>query len=260
LSPNTFNLIDAARSVRPFRLHFFSRLRSTNDHATVMRRQKRLYAPAIVLAGSQTAGRGRGSNVWWSGKGSLTVTFALPVDSGVPPHRVPLIAGLAVRRGICEVIGTSEYGQHIRLKWPNDLWAGEQKIAGLLCERIGGVDLVGVGLNVNPDTDDIPSSLRPHVTSLRALTGTTFPLGHVLGAIASAMASLLLDRAYASYAALLREYESVHVLQGRKIAVHEPGEPLPVVGRCAGLDSEGRLRFETSGRVRPINAGTVRLA
>ena len=101
---------------------------------------------------------------------------------------------------------------------------------------------------------------RPHVTSLAAFTGRTFPLGGVLAAIASEMRSLLLERAYGSFAALLREYESSHALHGRRICVLEPGETQPTAGECVGLDSEGRLRLRVGDAVRPITAGTVRLA
>ena len=257
---NAFNLDRLRESLHPFRLHFFTRLRSTNDHAARMRREKRLYAPSIVLAASQSAGRGRGGNNWWSGRGSLTVTFVLPTDPDVPPHRVPLIAGLAVRRGVCGATGEDATLSDVKLKWPNDLWHRDLKIAGLLCERVDGVDFVGLGLNVNPAIDDIPSSLRPHVTSLAAFTGRTFPLGGVLTAIASEMRALLLERAYGSYAALLREYELSHALHGRRISVHEPGETRPTAGDCVGLDAEGRLRLRVGDAVRSITAGTVRLA
>ena len=70
-----FNLSRLRPGLKPFRLYWFPRLRSTNDHAAFLRRKGRLYAPAAVLSGSQTAGRGRGGNIWWSSHGVLTVTF-----------------------------------------------------------------------------------------------------------------------------------------------------------------------------------------
>src|SRR5689334_12502800 len=76
-SDSSFDLSRLRSSIKPFRLHFFTRLRSTNDHAATLRKHKKLFAPAIVLTSHQLAGRGRGSNSWWSGDGSLTVTFVL---------------------------------------------------------------------------------------------------------------------------------------------------------------------------------------
>src|SRR5690242_523738 len=76
-----FCLSRLRQQIKPFRLYWYPRLRSTNDHAAALRKRGELFAPAMVLTGHQTAGRGRGTNTWWSHRGSLTVTFALPVDS-----------------------------------------------------------------------------------------------------------------------------------------------------------------------------------
>src|SRR3954453_14661495 len=138
-----FQLDRLRRSIKPFRLHFFTRLRSTNDHAAVLRKHGKLFAPAIVLTSHQLAARGRGSNTWWSGDGSLPVTFVLPVQEHRLPHQVPLIAGLAVRNAIAAHSGIED----IQLKWPNDLLHSGKKLGGLLCERLDRVDLVGLGLN-----------------------------------------------------------------------------------------------------------------
>src|SRR4030095_15411074 len=98
--------------------------------------------PAMVLTISQTAGRGRAGNRWFSDSGSITVTYALPVEENLLPHQLPLVAGLAVRNACTELTGNRD----IQLKWPNDVIHGGRKLAGLLCERISGVDLVGIGL------------------------------------------------------------------------------------------------------------------
>ena len=70
--------------IKPFKLHWFPTLRSTNDHSAELRRRGDLYAPAIVLTGRQTAGRGRGANRWWSGAGVLTATFLYWLEDSSP--------------------------------------------------------------------------------------------------------------------------------------------------------------------------------
>ena len=152
----SFDLAGLRAGLRPYRLHWFSRLRSTNDHAAVLRRRGELFMPAVVLTGRQIAGRGRGANVWWSGGGSLTVTFALPIDEQVAPHQLPLVAGLAVRNAIAALPGAAG----VRLKWPNDILFEDRKLGGLLCERISGADLIGVGLNLNFPAAAVPQRLR----------------------------------------------------------------------------------------------------
>ena len=76
---HSYDLKRLRAALKPFRLHWSPTLRSTNDHAAEVRRRGELYAPAVVLTGRQTAGRGRGAHVWWSGPGCITVTFVLPV-------------------------------------------------------------------------------------------------------------------------------------------------------------------------------------
>src|SRR5688572_18691849 len=105
MAGDSFDLKRLRSSVKPFKLHWFPRLRSTNDHAAVLRKRGDLFAPAIVLTGHQTAGRGRGSNAWWSGDGSITATFVFPVEEHLSPHQLPLIAGLAVRDAAAELTG-----------------------------------------------------------------------------------------------------------------------------------------------------------
>src|SRR3982751_6780670 len=115
VSPLRFDLRRLRASLKPFRLHWFPTLRSTNDHAAELRRRGELYAPAIVVTGRQTAGRGRGAHVWWSGPGCITATFVLPIGEQVQPHQLPLIAGVAVRSAAVELTGHDG----IKLKWPN---------------------------------------------------------------------------------------------------------------------------------------------
>src|SRR5882724_11570528 len=114
---SSFHLDTLRKTIRPFRLHWFPRLRSTNDHATLLRKRGELFAPAIVLTGCQIAGRGRGGNSWWSQPGVLTVTFVFPINEQIAPHQLPLLAGLAVRDTTAALLPAPS----IKLKWPNDL-------------------------------------------------------------------------------------------------------------------------------------------
>ena len=252
---NAFRPAELRGRLQPFRLYFYTRVRSTNDHAASLRRAHKLYAPAVVVAASQTAGRGRGSNSWWSGKGSLTVTFCLPVDDRLPPHHVPLLAGWAVRDAITHALPVPG----VEMKWPNDLWHRDLKLAGLLCERLDGVDLVGIGLNVNVVPADIPVSLRPRVTGLAAVAGRTFDLNDVLAAVAGGIDRWLLRRTAGTFEAMRTQYDGVHALTGRVIAVTEPGNPVPSRGVCDGLDAEGRLLLRDGTRVVRVVAGRVDL-
>lgn len=240
---NCFRLDELRKSLRPFRLHWFPTLRSTNDHAAIMRRKGRLFAPAVVLAGRQTAGRGRGSHAWWSGPGCLTVTFVLPVDSQLSPHQIPLLAGLAVQNATAELSGSSL----ISLKWPNDLLYKSRKLAGLLCERSDKADLVGLGLNVNLDTAKAPRLLRGQVASLSEIVAAPLEMTEVLSRVASHLHRLWSRGAGHPFGAMLKEYDSHHALIGRRVSVVDNGQA-PISGTCEGLDEMGRLLLRSRSK------------
>jgi BirA family biotin operon repressor/biotin-[acetyl-CoA-carboxylase] ligase len=232
---NVFDSTRLKKSLKPFRLHFFPRLRSTNDHAATLRKRNDLFAPAIVLTPNQLAGRGRGRNTWWSKEGALTVTFVLPIDENRHPHQIPLIAGLAVRNAAAELSGDHSIG----LKWPNDVVHDNKKLAGLLCERIDRVDLVGIGLNVNIDPADAPKSIRDRLTSLLFVAGKPFDMNDVLLETARQILRVWSKRQEHPFAALLAEYERYHTLTGRRLSIIDNNQT--ITGQCEGLDSAGRL-------------------
>jgi BirA family transcriptional regulator, biotin operon repressor / biotin---[acetyl-CoA-carboxylase] ligase len=254
VSDRSFDLARLRDGIKPFRLHWFSRLRSTNDHAAALRKRGELFAPAMVLTGRQIAGRGRGSNNWWSGDGSVTVTFIFAVDQHLAPYHVPLIAGLAVRAAAAEMSGNDD----VQLKWPNDLLHGGKKLAGLLCERAHNADLIGVGLNVNVDLSKAPASLHKQVTSLKAISGTELDMTAVVCSVASHLHRRLSHRHEQSFAAVVREYDRHHALLGRRVIVQNAGDE-PVSGKCEGLDAMGRLLIRDRRTLHRVIAGSVQV-
>ncbi len=117
--------------------------------------------PCLVVAEHQTAGRGRMGRSWKSAPGaSLTFTLALPL---APPNwsGLSLAVGVAIAEALDpqpdppEAAGTEPAAPpQVRLKWPNDLWFDERKLAGILVEtlQVGAqrMAVIGVGLNVLP--------------------------------------------------------------------------------------------------------------
>lgn len=218
-----------------------------------MRREGRLVAPAIVLTGRQTAGRGRGQNVWRSPAGVMTITFALPPHDTLPPEHVPLIAGLIVRD-----VAASFGVENARIKWPNDVWAtGDRKLAGLLCERIDRLDLIGVGLNVELDPRDLPPDLAKRATSIAAETGRPVDRNDVLIALARRLYEAFAD-ARTSLAAVLPALRQRDALAGRQVRVTAADGVL--TGQALRIDADGRLLVRTAHGVANVVAGSVSLA
>src|SRR5512143_704887 len=129
----------------------------------------------VVVADAQTAGRGRMGRRWVSPAGkNLYVSLLLrPSVPTVDAPQLALVAGIALADAVEEV------GVPAFLKWPNDLYCGGRKAAGILAEMASDPDgvrhvVIGVGLNVNMEETDIPSDLRDKATSLRIHAGRVF--------------------------------------------------------------------------------------
>lgn len=250
----SFRLDRLRAGVKPFRVHFFSRLRSTNDQAAAMRKRGELFAPAIVLTGRQIAGRGRGSNTWWSGKGSITVTFGLPVEEHLEAHQVPLVAGLAVRDAAAEISGRDD----LALKWPNDVMVDGRKLAGLLCERVQKADLVGLGMNVNVDWREVPAGLRKRIISLEEVARHPVDLTDTLVTIARHLYAALSRRGERPFAETLRRYDGYHALVSKRVTILSDSQP-PLAGVVQGLDEMGRLVLKTRNGTTKIISGQVQV-
>lgn len=244
-----------AEAVRPWRLYGVSSCGSTSTLAARLRSQGRLFAPAVVVASRQTAGRGRGNNRWLSDGGTLTATFAWPVEAEVPPTQLPLVAGLAVRDAAAELLAGLPVS--VQLKWPNDVLVEGRKLAGLLCERVHNVDLIGVGLNVATSARRLDAVAGPRgglaATSLE-LAGRLNGRSEVLAVVARHLIAALSSREH--FAGLLLRYDRHHVLVDRQVTV-DTGDGQRVRGVCKGLDPTGRLVVTHGRQTHRILSGHV---
>ena len=199
---------------------------------------------AVLFAETQTAGRGRRDNRWLAPPGrDLMVSLLLRPEA--PPllwPRVTTLAALAVCRAVEAVLPLQP-----RIKWPNDLYLGGRKLAGLLAETVGapgGMTLVlGIGLNVN--SREFPPELDGVATSLVRELPATWTLALDRHELALALLGELqrqVSRIDDGFAEALHEVRTRSLLLGRPIrALHQGVE---VFGRAVDLDEEGRLRLE----------------
>ena len=250
---NQYHLKSLVGLVRPLKVHYFGVLRSTNSHALRMRREGRLFAPALVVTSQQTAGRGRSGHSWWSRRGSLTATWVLPVEEAYAPHQLSLIVGLALRAACVEMAGTDD----IQLKWPNDVVCHGLKLAGILCERSEGVDLVGIGLNLNLSDACIPLSLRGSVVSLSELAGRQFDINVAIATITGHLKRVLLGRTSHPFATFLQDYRKCDALLGQQISVKTESKPGDVCGECEGIDRQGELLVRDATGLHRLISGSV---
>lgn len=118
----------------------------------------------VVTAAEQTAGRGRQGRVWTApaGKGLLYSAVLRPLDER---H---LLLPLSVPLAVCDAAETLRPGVECAVKWPNDVWLDERKLAGILIEAKpqDGWAVIGVGLNLAVAEEEFPDELRWPAISL----------------------------------------------------------------------------------------------
>ncbi|WP_222183967.1 biotin--[acetyl-CoA-carboxylase] ligase [Geminicoccus harenae] len=210
----------------------------------------------VVVAGRQTAGRGRHGRGWTSPAGNLYLTLLLrPGRPAIAVAGLALVAGLSLAEA-CAALGAPLGRLH--LKWPNDLLLDGAKLAGILLESESGsgqqVEWVSIGMGVNiaeaPVLPDRPSA---------ALT-TLLP-----AAEPGAVEALLLDRLARNYAAWRQDgmaaitgaWSAYGLPPGTPILIRPGREVLS--GTYVGIDGEGALLVDT-GRLQRITAGEVLFA
>lgn len=272
----------------PSWLHSLDTCPSTNTWA--LTHLDRLTDGAVVFTRRQTAGRGQYDRRWVAPAGVLTASFVL--DRLAVQAGFSLAAGLAVIYAIEDLL--PDLKDQLRLKWPNDVWLQDRKLAGILCEATsinrgdGGNEanggsssdslpnaaadsdknsakmqrlVVGVGLNRAVDfaaSGVDPSSIGDPI-SLHQVVSTVPDELDCLSAIRHYLrqASSLCGYAHpAGLGPLLPELRRRDALQGRSIALSQP----PLSGIASGIDAQGRLLIEQPDRtIQAVSSGSISL-
>lgn len=263
-------------------------LPSTSDRALALAAQGEVPLPLLVVAAEQTAGRGRGTNRWWSSWGALTFSLALEAPpSQLPPARWPqvaLVAGLAV----CEALEGHVPGADLRVKWPNDVYLSGRKLCGILSESVPGHRdrlVVGIGINVNNQPPDVRGSAggeleraepaAKHAGSPISLSNNSLEKTQCVSAISlveydgrvrdlTEVLLSVLDRfdwrwrtfLDVGFEPMVDPYRQRCFLTGRTLRV-EVGPRQEVVGLCRGINTDGALQLVTEQGLWNLVSGSV---
>jgi BirA family transcriptional regulator, biotin operon repressor / biotin---[acetyl-CoA-carboxylase] ligase len=197
----------------------------------------------VVTATEQTAGRGRQGRTWTAppGKALLYSAVLRPLDER---H---LLLPLSVPLAVCEAAEELAPGTECRIKWPNDIWVEERKVAGVLIEAKpqDGWAVIGVGLNLAIAPDEFPPELRETATSL---------VGASVEAARTALNRQLDYWVTAERDATLGAWRGRDALRGREIS-WDGGS-----GVADGIEDSGDLVVVTGGGDRvALGAGEVHL-
>lgn len=237
-----------------FRLHRLGAVASTNEEA---RRLAQAGAPdrTIVLAASQTAGRGRYSRRWESPPGNLYASCIFR-PAVMPRHaaQIGYVAAVAVHDTVAALIGTPSA---VVCKWPNDVLIGGEKVAGILPESSIGADgalewiVLGIGINIV----SAPAGGARPATSLLAHGGGRLDAEAVLNALCRPLDRWMIRWLGDGFGSIRAAWLERAAPPGTEIRVVLPDRSL--AGRFGGLDSDGALILDTAAGRRIVHSGEV---
>jgi len=253
-SPRGYRLISSPDLLLPcefpdleHKVHHFGEIGSTMLVARELAK-KGVEQGTIVIAESQTSGRGRLNREWFSPRGGIYFTIILkPEISPIYAPRINLMASVAVAKAIRTFCGLKA-----ELKWPNDVLLAGKKVCGILAELEAEVDAVnfvnlGVGINVNASV----SQCEKGATSLRDELGREVSRRQFFNTLLTeieAQQSLLTGNS------LLEEWKSLSATLNREVRIVTPGEE--IVGRAVDIDASGALILRSGdGSLRSAIAG-----
>lgn len=205
--------------------------------------------PFAVVAYEQTEGHGRDQRPWWSASGrGVWATLVWPIESLEEANSLPLRTAVGLCQTVREVIGID-----CRLKWPNDLLVGREKLAGVLVDLIvrgrQQYGLIGFGLNVEHLPGELPVGIA---TSIRCVCG--------LEVITSERFAPFLVAGVTAELNPKKDWHSRYL----EWLIHQPGDLLrcrvgqeQCEGIFGGIDTAGFLWLETPSGRRVVHSGDV---
>lgn len=231
---------------------YFKEIDSTNRYAKKLAAEGAAHG-TLVLADTQTAGRGRRGHSWISPAGS-SISMTLILRPEVPPAQVAkisLLTALATANAIRRVTGLDA-----RIKWPNDIVAGGRKVCGMLMEmdatpeKVASV-VAGVGINVHQT--QFPEEIAHSASSLDLLTGRRISRSAIVRAFLQEY-----ERVWAlGDEAMMRAYRERSATIGQRVQVI--GLNGTYTGTAQDVTESGSLlvRADEDGEVREVLAADV---
>lgn len=244
-------------------LHMFQEVESTNDLALAAA-DSAIHGETWV-ADQQTAGRGRrepgGARRTWHSPPGVNLYMSTLLRSKLPPEEIAKITvavGFSVAQKLRETTGVDLW-----LKWPNDIYVGDRKLAGILTEGVfeGGsfaAAVVGIGLNINLPAAEIPAELAEIMTTLQIEAQRPFDRMSLAFEVQDAIiegARRLEDRGLASFQAIAGEVDRC---ADRRVEVRVDGDLRE--GTAVGIDlGSGGLVVDFDGRRSVVTTGEAKL-
>lgn len=228
------------------RLHYYESLGSTNDEAFRLGVEG---APegTVVIAESQSAGKGRMQRSWHSPAGANIYTSII-LRPGFEPARAPQ---LSIAAGVAVAETLNHYcPDKAQLKWPNDVLLEEKKVCGILAQMKiaeSTIDFVvlGIGINVNIKADQFPQDIQNIATSLAMFADKEISRSELIIRLYENVAKWYRELQQKGFGPIKEKWLTLAPMIGKPVQVLFREEA--VSGKAIGLDDGGSLVLLTAG-------------
>lgn len=235
---------------------FYEETGSTNVEAKQLAEQGAVHG-TLVVADSQSGGKGRRGRNWHSPKGSA-IAMSMILKPELEPDKasmLTLVQAMAVAKTLEEMCGCKP-----QIKWPNDILINEKKVCGILTEmnlnkaEIASI-IIGCGVNVNQE--NFSEEISAIATSLRIETGQMFYRAELIGCICRYFEKYFEDfMTVKDLSGMVEEYNNYLISKGRSVKVLDPKEEFQ--GEALGINARGELLVKkVSGEIVNVYAGEV---
>jgi BirA family biotin operon repressor/biotin-[acetyl-CoA-carboxylase] ligase len=241
-------------------IHYFKEVDSTNMKAKELA-EGGAGEGTVVIAESQTAGRGRRGREWFSssGNGIYATLILRPAMPPIGAPRITLMTAVAVAEAILSLVQLD-----LKIKWPNDILIKGRKLAGILTEITTEMDavnyiVVGLGLNVNTPSESFPKEIREKATSIFIETGEQFSRTRLIRTCLEHFEKYYRMFKKNEFSPIIHRWKQLSDIVGKNISVDVIGQKH--VGKVVDIDDDGVLILKDGqGRIQRIFSGDVTLS
>lgn len=237
--------VDLARQLPEWQVYYFEQINSTQDYAKQLISEQKVDRPLLVVADEQTAGHGRYGRQFYSpAKTGIYLSFVVPTVM-CPPGLFTISLAVTIGHVLDRFLNVDS---QVQFKWVNDLYLNWKKVGGILVEKLAGMLVCGIGINIT--TANFPKVLQ---TKAGALTQDhSLSRSQLVLALIKEFQS---DLPLYSCGKFLDEYRQR--LLGLNCMVTLKVNRGLVTGRIQGITGIGELILQTANGSLVINSGEV---
>jgi len=221
--------------------------------------------PFVITADEQTAGRGRQSNTWWTGPGSLALSMLLDAKQhGLKPQtsaQLSLAIGYAAMQALRRIteetlaqVGTTAL-PNIEIRWPNDVYVNDRKITGILIEMPNTHHaIIGIGVNTNNTAADAPEEIYDRIVTLNDVLCRKIDQDRFIYLLCREIMEIL-NEFPLQIPQLIEKIEANLYQTGKMVNISCENEQ--ILGNCLGLNPDGSLRVLTETGEKTVVSGVI---